>query len=164
MIIKLNKNIISVDQFKLNCSVGKGGIRKKIKEGDKITPKGTYYLGEVYYRSDRIKNFRTRLNRKIIKKNMGWSDDPNSKNYNLQININKNYKYSYERLYRNDHKYDLIIPIKYNSRKPIKNKGSAIFLHLTKNYKPTNGCIALKKKDFFVLLNLINKKTKIKIF
>tara|TARA_B100000029_G_scaffold511246_1_gene604769 strand:- start:1445 stop:1939 length:495 start_codon:yes stop_codon:yes gene_type:complete len=164
MIIKLNKNIISVDQFKLNCSVGKGGIRKKIKEGDKITPKGTYYLGKVYYRSDRIKNFRTRLNRKIIKKNMGWSDDPNSKNYNLQININKNYKYSYERLYRNDHKYDLIIPVKYNSRKPIKNKGSAIFLHLTKNYKPTNGCIALKKKDFFVLLNLINKKTKIKIF
>ena len=41
--------------------------------------------------------------------------------------------------------------------------GSAIFLHLTKDYKATAGCIALKKKDFDVLLNLINKKTKIKI-
>ena len=41
--------------------------------------------------------------------------------------------------------------------------GSAIFIHLTDNYKPTAGCIALKKSDFDILLNLINQKTKIKI-
>ena len=64
---------------------------------------------------------------------------------------------------RKDNKYDFLIPIKYNMQKPLKNKGSAIFLHLTKNYKPTAGCIALKKNDFLILLRLINKKTKLKI-
>ena len=66
MIITLNKNIILVDQFKLKCSVGKGGIKKKIKEGDKITPKGCYFLDNLYYRSDRIKGLRTSLKRIII--------------------------------------------------------------------------------------------------
>ena len=163
MIIKLNKNFICINQFKLKCTVGKGGIKKKIKEGDKITPKGTYFLGKLYYRSDRVGKFQTKLDYKIIKKNMGWSDDPKSSYYNRQILIKKNYKFSYEKLYRKDHKYDFVIPIKYNYKKTVKNKGSAIFLHLTKNYKPTAGCIALKKKDFLILLNLINKKTRIKI-
>ena len=59
MIIKLNKNIIYIDQFKLKCSVGKGGIKKKIEEGDKITPKGSLIIDKLYYRKDRIKKFRT---------------------------------------------------------------------------------------------------------
>ena len=163
MIIRLNKNIIRINQFKLKCSIGKGGIRKKIKEGDKITPRGTYNLGNLYYRLDRVGKFRTKLKKKIIKKNMGWCDDPNSKFYNKQIKLKKKYKFSFEKLYRKDHKYDFLVPIEYNFKKPIKNKGSAIFIHLTKNYKTTAGCIALNKKDFLVLLNLINKKTKIKI-
>jgi len=67
-----------------------------------------------------------------------------------------------ESLYRTDNIYDYIISISHNHRK-IPNKGSAIFIHLTDNYKPTAGCVALKKKDFEILLKLINKKTKIKI-
>ena len=66
-------------------------------------------------------------------------------------------------IYRNDKKYDLLIPIEYNSKKPKKNKGSAIFLHLTSNYKKTQGCVAIKEKDMLILLKLINKETKIKI-
>ena len=93
---------------------------------------------------------------------MGWCDDINSKYYNKPINIKKNFKY--EKLYRKDYKYDLLIPINYNTKPIIKNKGSAIFIHLTKNYKKTNGCIALSKKDFLILLKLINSKTKVKIF
>ena len=56
-----------------------------------------------------------------------------------------------------------MIPIKYNYLKPIKFRGSCIFIHLTNDYKPTAGCIALKKKDFLIMLKLINKKTKIQI-
>ena len=73
-------------------------------------------------------------------------------------------KLSHEKLYRKDFKYDLIIPIKYNWEKKILGKGSCIFLHLTKNYKPTAGCIALSKKDFLIMLKLINPNTKIKIY
>ena len=94
---------------------------------------------------------------------MGWCDDPNSKFYNKLIKIKKNLKIKYEKLYRKDSKYDFLILIKYNFKKTIKFKGSAIFLHLTKNYLPTKGCIALCKKDFLILAKLINKKTKIKI-
>ena len=66
-------------------------------------------------------------------------------------------------MYRKGSIYDLVIPIKYNFLKPKIGKGSAIFLHITKNYKPTAGCIAISKNDFLILLRLINKKTKIKI-
>ena len=93
---------------------------------------------------------------------MGWCDDLNNpKNYNKLIKIKKNIHH--EKLYRKDNKYDLIIPIKYNYNKPILGKGSCIFIHLSKNYRPTLGCIALSKKDFLIMIKLINKKTKIKI-
>ena len=69
----------------------------------------------------------------------------------------------HEKLFRKDHKYDLLIPIKYNFKKRVLGRGSCIFLHLTKDYKPTAGCIALNKKDFMVMLKIINNKTKIKI-
>ena len=93
---------------------------------------------------------------------MGWCNDLNSpKKYNKLINTKENIRH--EKLMRTDHKYDLLIPIKHNFKKPILGKGSCIFIHLTKDYKPTAGCIALKKKDFLIMLKLFNKKTKIKI-
>ena len=93
---------------------------------------------------------------------MGWCDDVDSSKYNKLIKIPVK-KIKYEKMFRKDRKYDLLIPVKYNTKRPIKNKGSAIFLHLTKDYKPTAGCVALRKNDFLILLKLIDKKTKIKI-
>ena len=94
---------------------------------------------------------------------MGWCDDPLNRNkYNKLIDVRK--KIKCEKLFRKDNKYDLIIPIKYNFLKPISFKGSCIFIHLTKNYNSTAGCIAIKKKDFMIMLKLINKKTKVKIY
>ena len=91
---------------------------------------------------------------------MGWCDDiKNKKKYNKLIKISNNIKH--EKLYRKDSKYNILIPIKYNFKNTIVGKGSCIFIHLTKDYKPTAGCIALKKKDILILLKLINKKTKI---
>ena len=96
-----------------------------------------------------------------LKKSMGWCDDPSNNNYNKLIKINN--KIKCENLFRKDSIYDILIPINFNTKKIIKNKGSAIFLHLTNNYKKTLGCIALKKKDMLILLKLINKKSKIHI-
>ena len=92
---------------------------------------------------------------------MGWCDDPNNRNYNKLVTINKTIKC--ERLFRKNENYDLLIPIKYNFKKSKNKKGSAIFLHLTRNYNKTLGCIAIKKKDMLILLKLINQNTKIKI-
>ena len=162
-IIIKNKETLLFDEFKFKCSVGKKGFSKNKIEGDYKTPVGIFDLGYIYYRSDRIQKPKSEIKICKIKKNMGWCDDPNSKHYNKLIKIKKNLKSSYEKLYRKDSKYDLFILIKYNYKKVRKNKGSAIFLHLTNNYSATKGCVAIKKKDFLILIKLINKKTKIKV-
>ena len=161
-IILKNKVTLKFDDFHFKCSIGKKGLTKKKIEGDKKTPIGTFSLGNLYYRADRNLKPSTKLKCIKLKKLMGWCDDIKSKKrYNKMININR--KLRHEKLYRKDYKYDLMIPINYNTQKTKLGKGSAIFLHLTKDYRPTAGCIALKKKDFLIMLRLINKKTKIRL-
>ena len=156
----LNKNTLIIDDFILSCCIGQKGLNSNKKEGDYSTPKGLFNLKKLYFRKDRVGIPKCKLTKKIIKKNMAWCDNPKHKKYNQEIKIvNKNLK---EKFYRRDHKYDYIISISHNEKK-IPNKGSAIFIHLTDNYKPTAGCIALKKKNFEILLKLIDKKTKIRI-
>jgi len=162
MLIQLkNKDTLLVDDFKLKCCIGKNGITKKKVEGDKCTPFGTFKLEKLFYRSDKINKPKIKLKTEKIKRNMGWCDNPKSKFYNKKILISKNK--GFESLYRKDNKYDYIIVINYNRKKIIPYKGSAIFLHLTNNYKATAGCIALKRKDFEIMFKLIDKKTRIKI-
>jgi len=164
IILKNNERLIC-DDFKFKCVVGKAGKTKNKVEGDKKTPKGTFTLGNLFYRSDRKKKPTTNLKCIKINKTMGWCDDVSSKKkYNKLIKIDKRLKFRHEKLFRKDQVYDYLIPINYNSKNPANGKGSAIFIHLTKNYKKTHGCVALKEKDFLILLKLINKKTKIKIF
>jgi L,D-peptidoglycan transpeptidase YkuD (ErfK/YbiS/YcfS/YnhG family) len=161
-IILKNKQTLEINDFKFKCSVGKNGFTSKKKEGDKKTPKGIFEIEKLYFRDDRIKKPSTLLKCIKIKKNMGWCNDERfPKKYNKLFKIEKGIKH--EKLKRKDYKYDLFIPIKYNFKKPITGLGSCIFIHLTKDYKPTAGCIALKKKDFLILLKLISKNSKIKI-
>ena len=164
IILKNNERLIC-DDFKFKCVIGKAGKTINKVEGDKKTPKGTFTLGNLFYRSDRKKKPETNLKCTRINKKMGWCDDINSKKkYNKLIKINSKSNFKHEKLFRKDYIYDYLIPINYNTKPVVKKKGSAIFIHLTKNYKKTNGCIALSKKDFLILLKLINSKTKIKIF
>ncbi len=161
-IIVKNKGTLQYDDFYFKCIVGKNGLSKKKIEGDKKTPIGLFSLGDLYYRKDRNSKPLTKLRCIPIERKMGWCNDKlNKKFYNKLIKINNNIKG--ERLYRRDFKYDYMIPINYNTKKIKLGIGSAIFLHLTKDFKPTLGCVALKKKDFLILLKLINKKTKIKL-
>ena len=157
-----NKHTLHVDDFKFKCCIGKNGLSNNKIEGDKKTPIGTFEIEKLYYRKDKINLPKTKLQCIQIRPNMGWCDDVrNQKSYNKLIYTNK--IIHHEILYRKDFKYDLLIPIKYNFKKRILGKGSCIFLHLTKNYKSTAGCIALNKKDFLIMIKIINKNTTIKI-
>ena len=160
-IIIKNKETLIFEDFSFKCCIGKNGITNNKIEGDKKTPRGLFSLGNIYFRKDR--NFKpiTKLNSISIHRQMGWCNDVRNKKYNKLIKINK--KIKHEKMFRRDYKYDYVIPINYNTKNIKNGKGSAIFIHLTKNYKPTAGCIALKKKDFLILLKIINKITKIKI-
>ena len=162
MNIIIKKNFLLYKGYKLKCSIGKSGITNSKKEGDLATPKGLFKLGLLYYREDRNSFLKSKLKKRIIKKNMGWCDDIKSKKYNQEIYFP--FKYRAEKLYRKDKIYDIFINIKYNQSPIIKGKGSAIFLHLTnRKYKKTKGCVAILKKDFLKILPLIKKNTKILI-
>jgi L,D-peptidoglycan transpeptidase YkuD (ErfK/YbiS/YcfS/YnhG family) len=162
MIIINKYGLLKYKNLKFKCALGKAGIGEKKKEGDFITPKGKYKITKVYYRADRIKKIKTNFRLYQIKKNMGWCDDPLSKNYNKLIKLPS--KFGHEKLYRKDKLYDLILVLNYNFKPIIKNKGSAIFIHIAnKNYKKTMGCIGLKKKDLIFILNDIKKNITVKI-
>ena len=162
MNIIINKRFLKYKDHKFRCSIGKSGFSRSKKEGDFTTPLGEFKLGVLYFRKDRIKSVKTKLKKKIIKKNMGWCDDTQSKKYNQEISFP--FRYRAEKLFKKNSVYDIFINIKYNQNPIKKGKGSGIFLHLTnKKYKPTHGCIAVLKKDLLKILPHINKKTKISI-
>jgi L,D-peptidoglycan transpeptidase YkuD (ErfK/YbiS/YcfS/YnhG family) len=134
--------------------------QRKLKEIKK--PQKAYIPLDLYIlEMTEYQNQITLLKSIPIKENMGWCDDVKSKFYNKIINTKK--KLRHEKLFIKKNDYDLLIPINYNTKKTKKGKGSAIFLHLTKNYKKTLGCIAINKKDMIILLKIITQKTKIEI-
>ena len=162
MIIVRKSGHLIYKNLKYRCAIGKAGIKKKQKEGDNITPKGTFKITRVYYRSDKVKNISTSIKKIKINKNMGWCNDSTSPFYNREIKLPS--KFSFEKLYRKDNLYDLLAVLNYNTNPVKKNKGSAIFIHIAKKrFKPTAGCIALQKKDLMNLMRVIKKNSKIKI-
>ena len=155
MIIVNKSGQLKYKNLKFKCALGKAGIGKKNIEGDNITPKGTYRIIQIYYRKDRVKKISSSFKLNKITKSMGWCDDPSSKKYNQLIRLPT--KYGHEKLYQKNNIYDLLLVIDYNMNPVVVNKGSAIFIHVAKKkYKPTAGCIALKKEDLLKLINTIN--------
>ncbi len=162
MIIVKKSGYLKYNNSKFRCALGEAGIGRKLKEGDKITPEGIFKIIKVYYRPDRIKKIITNFKTVKIKKNMGWCDDSKSLAYNRQIKLPS--KFTHEKLYRRDNIYNLIAVLNYNMNPTVKRNGSAIFIHIAKkNYRPTAGCIALKRGDLIKLLKKIKKNTRIKI-
>ena len=162
MHILINKKYLTYGQYKVKCALGKRGIGHKKKEGDLITPIGQYKIKFILYRKDRIKKIQSKLKKVIIKKNMGWCDDPNSEKYNKLINLPFNFKY--EKLFKKENTYDIILVLNYNMNPIKKNKGSAIFIHVVKkNYRKTKGCIAIGKTQLLKIIKKIKINTEVKI-
>ena len=162
MHILIKNKSLTYNDYKVKCSVGKRGIGVKKREGDLFTPIGTFKITKLLYRKDRLKNLKTCLKKTIINKTMGWCDDARSKSYNKLIR--SPFKFTFEKLFRKDNMYDIILVLNFNMSPIKKHKGSAIFIHVAKNnYKKTKGCIAIKKKDLIFLLRKIDKNTKVKI-
>ena len=162
MHIVINKKYLTYENYKVKCALGKRGIAFKRKEGDFVTPKGKYKIKYILYRKDRIKKIDSKIKKIAIKKNMGWCNDSKSKNYNRLIKLPS--VYNFEKLFKNNNTYDILIVLDYNMNPTIKNKGSAIFIHIAKkNYKKTEGCIALRKNDLLKIIKKLKKNTVVKI-
>ena len=162
MHITINKNYLTFNNFKVKCAIGKKGIGYKKKEGDLKTPVGLYKIKYLLYRKDRIKKIKTKLRKIIITKNMGWCDDPKSKSYNQLIRLPFNY--TYEKLFRKENTYDLILVLNFNMNPVIKNKGSAIFIHVAKKkFNKTEGCVAITKQNLLNIIKNLRINTRVRI-
>ncbi len=160
MHILIKKNYLVYGNYRVKCAIGKRGIGIKKKEGDLITPKGSFKIVQIFYRRDRIGDLITNIPKKNIKKNMGWCDDPKSNKYNQLIRYPFNF--NSEKLHRADNIYDIILVLSYNLKPIIKNKGSAIFIHIAnKRFSSTEGCVALKKEQLIKIVGKLKRKDKV---
>lgn len=157
-----SKGTLILNNTHFKCQLGKSGIGIKKREGDHITPIGTYPIQKLLYRRDNIQKPYSILKSQQIRPSDGWCDDPKSQHYNRKILLPKTI--SHEKLYRKDHVYDLVLVIGYNIHPRTLGKGSAIFIHLSnKKYGPTAGCIALSKNALLKILKRLKPKSLIKI-
>ena len=146
------------------CALGRSGLNLKKKEGDGFTPQGCYALRRLHFRADRVKLPRLSLKGRPIASTDWWCDDPADRAYNRLVTNRPMPKAIKESLWRKDGLYDLVIEIGYNDKPAVRGRGSGIFLHLARDgYTPTQGCIALSRKDFMKLLRLIGPNAEIMI-
>ncbi len=144
------------------CALGRGGRSWRKREGDGATPSGTWLARQVLYRADRSPRPRTGLSTRPLRPDDGWCDAVADRNYNRHVR--HPYPASAERLWRSDGVYDVIIVLDHNTRPRVRGAGSAIFIHLARqNFTPTEGCIALARRDLMLLLSRMGPRTRISI-
>ncbi|CAO5683083.1 MAG: hypothetical protein HEEMFOPI_00835 [Holosporales bacterium] len=178
MIAPLNNNVLKqrsptsvqwMDHI-FPCSIGKSGfvLKDQKQEGDGKTPIGQFNFLYGYYRADRLLKPESRLPFLKITKDLCWCDNPQSDFYNKPFYLNdvRNTKIgSYETMWRDNHLYDIVIVVNHNQNPIEKNKGSAIFIHLSGDdaalppFEPSRGCLKLFKKDLLTILKNSDQNT-----
>lgn len=163
---ELSHNLILTSQTTLMfqgktfpCAIGKGGIKIDKVEGDGATPVGSFPLKEVFYREDHMGNIPTPLLKRPIQRNFGWCDDAKDPCYNQRVMLP--YVARHEELWREDHLYDIVVVVGYNTNPIVPGKGSAIFIHVARPADPavtkdpyslTDGCVSLAASDLLAIL------------
>ena len=144
------------------CALGRGGMAARKREGDGRTPIGVFGLVRVLYRADRGRRPATGLPVSVIRRHDGWCDAPSDRNYNRAVRLP--YPASCEQMWREDGLYDIVVVLEHNRRPRVRGAGSAIFMHLARpGYAPTEGCIALERRDLKLVLARLGRGTRIAI-
>ena len=144
------------------AAIGRGGIAIKRREGDGVTPIGSFAIRKVFYRADRLAMPGTALPLSAIAPDDGWCDAPDDALYNRPVK--RPYRASSEALWREDHLYDLLVVLGYNDAPVVPGRGSAIFLHVARpDFAPTEGCVAIALEDLRELVAQLSQGDAIKI-
>ncbi len=144
------------DGFSVPVALGKGGVKpeREKREGDGASPLGSFGFLRVFFRPDRVKQPIVTLPSQGLSPDMGWCDDPDHAFYNKQVRLP--FGPSHEKLWREDHLYDLVVVISHNDDPVVPGLGSAIFVHCAHiDFRPTEGCVALQKSDLLRFVRLI---------
>lgn len=144
------------------CALGRSGIIAHKQEGDGATPAGSWPFRKLFYRKDRVNLPAIQLQTSEISEYGGWCDDPECPEYNQLVSLP--FSGSHENMWRDDHMYDLVVPLGYNDAPPVAGLGSAIFFHLAHDdYRPTEGCIAVSLEDMRLILPMCGPETVMEI-
>ena len=150
--------------MEFRCALGQAGVigAELKREGDGKSPLGTWPMRKVFFRPDRLAAPDTGLECVPLAPNDGWCDAPGDPLYNRPVLLP--YRASHERLWRDDHAYDLIVELGYNDNPPLDARGSAIFLHVAgPDLAPTQGCIALADHHLLQVLGMCSRDTALEI-
>ncbi|HVX91641.1 MAG TPA: L,D-transpeptidase family protein [Xanthobacteraceae bacterium] len=143
--------------LRIEVALGRGGIRADKREGDGATPRGRFRPLRVWWRAERGLRPRTRLPVRRIGPHDGWCEDPADRRYNRPVRLSAA---DGDRLWRDDHLYDLVIEIDHNTRPRTINRGSAVFIHVARpGLRPTAGCIALAAPRLRWLLGRLDRRS-----
>ena len=146
------------------CALGRSGIIQQTdkREGDGATPAGVFPLRSVLYRSDRGESSRIMLPSRALEPDDGWCEDPADPQYNRLVKLP--HGTATDRLWREDHLYDVIVVIGHNDDPVRPGMGSAIFLHLARpDYSATAGCVAVSREDMARILAAVRPGSRIVI-
>jgi L,D-peptidoglycan transpeptidase YkuD (ErfK/YbiS/YcfS/YnhG family) len=148
---------LRLGQRALPVAIGRGGISANKREGDGATPRGRFRLIRLWWRADRLTRPHTPLPARAIRRADAWCEDPRDRRYNRPIRIAANAPG--DRLWRDDHLYDLLVELDHNTRPRVANRGSAVFIHVARpGLAPTAGCVALTAADLRILLGRIRRR------
>jgi L,D-peptidoglycan transpeptidase YkuD (ErfK/YbiS/YcfS/YnhG family) len=155
--------IVQAGRLTFRAALGRSGRTSRKREGDGATPIAAMRILFGYYRQDRgIAALRTGLNMRPIRKDMLWCDAAGDANYNRLVRAP--FGKSHETMTREDHLYDICLVLDWNISSRRQGRGSAIFLHLAgTGYRPTEGCVAIRKRDMLRLLPLIGPETMMRV-
>jgi L,D-peptidoglycan transpeptidase YkuD (ErfK/YbiS/YcfS/YnhG family) len=148
--------------WRLPVALGRSGIRTDKREGDGATPRGRFRLVRLWWRPDRSPRPRSLLPVRPIGPLDGWCEDSADRRYNRPIRLRPGA--AGDRLWRDDHLYDLIIEIDHNARPRVAGRGSAVFIHVARDgFGPTAGCVGLAPAALRRLLDRVGPGTRIVI-
>jgi len=152
------KGLLLVYGRTIPCALGRSGIGICKREGDGKTPRGRFLLLSAMLRTDKVPQRCLRLDLRSIGDSDGWCDAAGHSRYNRPINLP--FDASHEKLKRADHLYDIVIVMDHNITRHLGVGGSAIFFHLAHaDYRATEGCVAIARRDMEWLLPKIGPRT-----
>ena len=156
------KGILRLGPITVPCAIGRSGLTRRKREGDGATPVGRFSLLGAYYRADRQAKIPGVLPMVALKPQDGWCDDPRHPRYNRPVDLP--FAASHEKMWREDHLYDIVVVLDCNMAPAIKGRGSAIFFHLARaNYTPTEGCVAVAPRHMRLLLSRLKHGAEMEI-
>jgi L,D-peptidoglycan transpeptidase YkuD (ErfK/YbiS/YcfS/YnhG family) len=134
--------ILQFERWAEPCAIGRSGMTAAKREGEGATPIACRRILGGFARRDRLEV--SPLSRGLVPicARLGWCDEPNDRRYNTPVVLP--FSASHERMWRDDHQYDFCLVWDWNLSRRIRNRGSAVFLHLARpGLAPTAGCIAV---------------------